>query len=109
MAGEFCTSPWMDFVPALCVGEFCTSPMDGFRTRPMVIKYYRIKFMKAASAAAVKATTEAAAAKKVAAAEEAAAGPNYRLRKLSGSKGERFYYGGQKYFFVLFKMVKLIN
>ena len=77
--------------------------MDGFRTRSMVIKYYQIKFMRAASAAAAKATTEAAAAETVAAAEEAAAGPNYRLRGLSGSRGELFYYGSQKHFFVLFK------
>ena len=99
----------MDFVPAIWTSEFCTSPMDGFRTRSMVIKYYQIKFMRAASAAAAKATTEVEAAETVAAADEAAAGPNYRLRELSGSKGELFYYGGQKYFFVLFKMVKLKN
>ena len=73
----------------------------------MVIKYYQIKFMRAASAAAAKATTEAAAAKTVAAADEAAAGPNYKLREPSSSRGKIFYYGGQKHFFVLFKMVKL--
>ena len=73
----------------------------------MVIKYYQIKFMRAASAVAAKATTEAVAAKTVAAAEEAAAGPNYTFRELSGSRGELFLFGGSETLFILFKMVKL--